>query len=26
MQGYTDPSVPIVPALGPLLAKFLAKA
>ena len=26
MQGYTDPSVPIVPSLGPLLARFLAKA
>ncbi len=26
MKGYTDPSVPIVPALAPLVAKFLAKS
>ena len=25
MKGYTDPTVPIVPALAPLIAKFLAK-
>jgi pimeloyl-ACP methyl ester carboxylesterase len=25
MQGYTDPSVPIVPALAPSIAKFLAR-
>jgi len=26
MKGYTDPTVPIVPALAPLVAKFLAKS
>lgn len=25
MKGYTDPSVPIVPSLGPMVARFLAK-